>query len=225
MAYESAAAPASTLEHEPPTRRAAIRSTPCHMTAAVESPSQRKKRAKAPTETEQPLDPRHVDVEQQLERLHEQSFGWALACCGHHEADAEDVLQVTYARVISGQAVFKGRSSFRTWLFGVIRMVALEQTRRRKRRSRLDSEVAGRLELVSEPEAPGRIERSEVTRRLLEALATLPDRQREVLHLVFYEGLTVGEAAGVLGIGVGSARTHYARGKNRMRLLLGETDG
>ncbi|NNM34602.1 MAG: RNA polymerase sigma factor [Gemmatimonadetes bacterium] len=171
------------------------------------------------------MDARHVDVEQQLEELHEDSFGWALSCCGHHEADAEDVLQMTYARVISGRAVFKGKSSFRTWLFGVIRMVALEQRRRRQRRSRLDARAVGHLELVSEPEAPKRIERSDLTRRLLRALADLPERQREVLHLVFYDGLTVGEAAQVMGIGVGSARTHYARGKDRLRVLLGEADG
>ena len=132
---------------------------------------------------------------------------------------------MTYARVISGQAVFKGRSSFKTWLFGVIRMVALETRRRRQRRTRLDAQVVHHLTLVAEPEAPERIERSARTQRLLDALATLPERQREVLHLVFYQGLTVGEAAETLGIGVGSARTHYARGKDRMRVLLGGADG
>ena len=61
---------------------------------------------------------------------------------------------MTYARVISGRAVFKGQSAFRTWLFGVIRMVALEQRRRRQRRDRLDAKAAGHLTLISEPEAP-----------------------------------------------------------------------
>lgn len=161
-------------------------------------------------------------MEEQLEGLHEESFGWALHCCGHNHADAEDILQMTYARVLSGQAVYKGQSSFRTWLFGVIRMVARETLRRSRRRERLDVRAAGHLSLVAEPEAPDAVERSDMTRRLLEALALLPDRQREVLHLVFYEGLSVAEAAEVLTIGVGSARTHYARGKERMKRLLGE---
>ena len=160
-------------------------------------------------------------MEARLEGLHEESFGWALHCCGHHHADAEDVLQMTYARVISGKAVYKGKSSFRTWLFGVIRMVARETLRRRRRRERLDERAVGHLSLVAEPEAPAVVERSELTRRLLEALTALPERQREVLHLVFYEGLSVAEAAEVLEIGVGSARTHYARGKERMKKLLG----
>jgi RNA polymerase sigma factor (sigma-70 family) len=56
--------------------------------------------------------------------------------------------------------------------------------------------------------------------RLARALNVLPRRQRELLHLVFYEQLSIREAAGLLGISVGSARTHYERGKHRLRETL-----
>ena len=165
---------------------------------------------------------RPVDVEQELERLHEESFGWALACSDFDHAEAEDVLQMTYVRVISGQAAFGGRSTFRTWLFGVIRLVAAERRRRSRRRERLAAAAGARIALVVQEEpADEAVERSEGSRRLLAALACLPERQRQILHLVFYEGMSVAEAAGVLGIGVGSARTHYARAKDRMRTILG----
>ena len=55
---------------------------------------------------------------------------------------------------------------------------------------------------------------------LEKALTKLSERQREALHLTFYQGMTVEEAAEVMSVSVGSARTHYTRGKERLRGLL-----
>ena len=57
---------------------------------------------------------------------------------------------------------------------------------------------------------------------LTAALAQLSKRQQEVLHLVFYQSLTIQDAAIVLAMPVGTARTHYERGKARLRALIGE---
>jgi RNA polymerase sigma-70 factor (ECF subfamily) len=162
-----------------------------------------------------------TEVEAELERLHEESFAWALSCCEWDESEAEDVLQTTYLKVVSGKALFGGRSSFRTWLFGVIRRTAQELHRRtRRRRSRVVHLV---MDVVPAPDDPAReTERAEASRRLADALTRLSDRQREILHLVFYQDLTIAEAAAVMEIGLGSARTHYERGKARLRALLQE---
>lgn len=158
-------------------------------------------------------------LEAGLERLHEESFGWALSCCSGDHARAEDVLQNTYVRVLSGQAVFAGRSLFRTWLFGVIRRVAIEDSRRwRIERSRnvvLEHPAAQIIAHVG-----GAPDEFEWARALHEALAQLPDRQREVLHLVFYQDMSIAEAAEVMEVTVGTARTHYERAKARVRAFL-----
>ena len=64
------------------------------------------------------------------------------------------------------------------------------------------------------------LEWSELQRRFRQALAELPKRQRETLHLVFYQDLSVAEAAEVMNISIGSARRHYERGKKRLRESL-----
>jgi RNA polymerase sigma-70 factor, ECF subfamily len=163
------------------------------------------------------------ELETRLARLHADSFGWARSCCDWNDADAEDVLQTTYLKVISGRARFGGRSSFRTWLFGVIRQTAREHRRRAAsqwaRADRLRREDPG---VVGPVGAADPAEVAERRRVLRDALGQLPERQREVLHLVFYQDLTIREAADVMQVSVGSARVHYERGKKRLRSLLPE---
>ena len=166
------------------------------------------------------------ELEAQLGQLHEDSFGWALSCCGWDEADAEDVLQTTYLKVVSRRARFGGKSAFKTWLFGVIRQTAREHLRRtrshRDRVERLEQEMASGDRAVTQPDDP--VERSQTSGALLEAMAALAPKQREVLHLVFYQDLTVREAADVMGVSLGTARVHYDRGKKRLRALLSDEE-
>lgn len=164
-----------------------------------------------------------TELEAQLRWLHEESYGWALHCCGWDEPEAEDVLQTAYMKVVSGRASFEGRSAFKTWLFGVIRRTAQEFQRRAKRTERRAERFARdglQLEASEDPEQE--LLQAERSRELKDALKQLSDRQREVLHLVFYQDLTIAEAAEVMEVGLGSARTHYERGKARMRALLKE---
>ena len=154
--------------------------------------------------------------EDELERMHRAGFSWALACCGRDREEALDVLQASYLKVLDGKAKFLGRSSFKTFVFGVIRRTALEH-RRRRALEKLVLAKWSRLRVDPEPppDADDRIV-------LLWALSKLARRQREVLELVFYQGLTVEEAAQVLAISVGSARVHYDRGKKHLARRLAQ---
>ena len=71
---------------------------------------------------------------------------------------------------------------------------------------------------------PPLVERSETSSALLEAMAALPPKQREMLHLVFYQDLTIREAAGVMGVSLGTARVHYDRGKKKLKALLSDEE-
>ena len=160
-------------------------------------------------------------MEAELEALHARSFGWALACCDRDHDQASEVLQMAYVRVLEGTARFGERSSFKTFLFGVIRRTAVEQRRRRwLDAGRLARWAASRAPAVEAPDPEQTASTGESIRELRTALDRLSRRQRELLHLVFYQDLTVEEAAAVLSISVGSARRHYDRGKARLRVLL-----
>jgi RNA polymerase sigma-70 factor, ECF subfamily len=155
-----------------------------------------------------------AELKAEIERLHPAGFAWAMACCGRNRERAEDVLQTSYLKILDGRARFEARSSFRTFLFGVIRRTASEERRR--------AAIAGLLFGRDVPEsAPARDEVSAETLAVRDAVERLPRRQREVLHLVFAMGMTLQEAADTLSISSGAAATHYHRGKKRLGQVLG----
>lgn len=160
------------------------------------------------------IDPR------ELEQLHAQCFSWALTCTRGQRNEAEDVLQMTYLAIVEGRARFDGESSLKTWMFAVIR----NQARSRSRQIRYVLQSLTRIAAASVDE-PTSDEPHAETHRLVAALHALPNRQREVLDLVFYRGLTIAEAAGVLGIALGTARVHYERGKASLRALVDQQEG
>jgi RNA polymerase sigma factor (sigma-70 family) len=163
-----------------------------------------------------------ADLEQQLEGLHPASFAWALGLCGRDPEEAQDVLQETYLKIFDGKARFDGRATLKTWLFAVIRRTAANRRRLRWLRDlRFVSADVGSIPDGSDS-AERQAIRSERTSALLRALQHLARRQREVIELVFYHDMTIEEAAGVVGVSVGTARVHYHRAKQR---LLAELEG
>ena len=166
-----------------------------------------------------------AELKAELEVLHSASFGWALNCCRRDHAEAEEVLQTVYLKILEGKACFRGEASLKTWLFAVIRKTAIGEHRKNILRKLRWSDSSEQATLVSQLEQPGAaFEKSETQALFQSALRSLPRRQREALHLVFYQDLSLSEAAVVMGISIGSARQHYDRGKKRLRECLGQTE-
>lgn len=117
---------------------------------------------------------------------------------------AEEVLQETMIAVWKGADRFGGRSKLSTWLLGITRNQAHSLLRREKRGLRTPP-----LDLQTEDPASS-VERQVV---LEKALGALSPSQREVLHLTFYDHLTINETAEVLGIPPGTvkSRMYHAR--------------
>jgi RNA polymerase sigma-70 factor (ECF subfamily) len=166
-----------------------------------------------------------AELKAELESLHSASFGWALSCCRRDRAEAEEVLQTVYLKILEGKACFRGEASLKTWLFAVIRKTAIGEHRKNLLRKLRWSDSSEQAEMASPLEQPGAaFEKSETQALFQNALKTLPRRQREALHLVFYQDLSLSEAAVVMGVSIGSARQHYERGKKRVREFLGQTE-
>jgi len=157
----------------------------------------------------------------ELEKHHREGYVWALNCCSQNPVVAEDVLQRVYLKILDGAARFRPEASFKTWFFTLIRNTAADHWRQESRHEAglIEYEQStGALSQILQPDEL--LDRNHIHAVLATALSSLPARQEEIMRLVFYHDLTLSEAAAVMGVSIGTARTHYERGKGQLRRFL-----
>jgi RNA polymerase sigma-70 factor (ECF subfamily) len=109
-----------------------------------------------------------------------------------------------------------GAPEDRLWLFGVARRRLLEHHRRHRSRTRL----LHRLAAQPIPDDPAPVSIDPAHRRVRHALMTLRPRDREVLLLIAWDGLTHAEAAAVLDCSVNAIALRLRRARGRLRRVL-----
>jgi RNA polymerase sigma-70 factor (ECF subfamily) len=139
-----------------------------------------------------------------------------------HEADALDAVQEGFVKALTHLPSFQGRSSFKTWLLRVVSNAALDLGRQRGRREALSLDAYGpqekeKVQPLAEEDPAAGLERADLRRLLDEALAMLPEAQRQTFILHADGELSYREVAEVLGISIGTvmSRLYYARQKLR----------
>ena len=129
--------------------------------------------------------------------------------------DAEDVTQLCFVAAWQGRESYEpGRGSLLGWLLGIARRKVVDRVRSRGRENRAaDSARVAGVGGVDE-DMPDR-----VVDRLVVAdeLARLPDDQRRVLEMAFYDDLTHQQIATVTGLPLGTVKSHLRRGMARLK--------
>lgn len=145
-------------------------------------------------------------------RFADNVYGYARAIVGDDDA-AEDVAQQVFMRVIGAIGRHESRGvPFSAWLLRITRNVAVDHLRRRRR--------AVPCEDVPAPEGPREEVRAPLALALREALAELPDGQREVVVLRHVAGWSPGEIARRLGRSESSVHALHHRGRRALRASL-----
>jgi RNA polymerase sigma-70 factor (ECF subfamily) len=126
--------------------------------------------------------------------------------------DAADALAETYLIAWDKLDVIPRGDQARLWLFGVARHVNLRGVRRRRVGDELVARLAGELRTA---DAEFRLEDTK-HQRLRDALAELPERDREILTLTAWEELTPREIATVLGGSANAVRIRLHRARSRL---------
>jgi RNA polymerase sigma factor (sigma-70 family) len=133
-------------------------------------------------------------------------------------AAAEDVTATAFERAYRKRRRFDPRrGSPRAWLFGIARNAALDELRRRARQRRLTADPADE---TSPAEASSHVSAERLALR--EALQRLDPRERELIALRYFSGLSLAEVGAVLGISESNAGTRLHRTITKLRAEVGE---
>jgi RNA polymerase sigma factor (sigma-70 family) len=130
--------------------------------------------------------------------------------------EALDVLQDTYTSAVKGIARYRGEGSLEAWLAGI----ALRRARDWKRRFLGRFKQTDSLEGDPVPDQVLPQPDPDQGRRLRQALARLPERQRGAILLHEWMGYSFREVGEALGVSEATARVHAFRGREALRALL-----
>ena len=138
---------------------------------------------------------------------------------GRHE-DADDVLQNTFLKAWHHLDRFRGESTLKTWLYRIATNESLNFLRQQKRRAMepasesLENDL--RHSFAGEQQADG----DEIQRQLQAAIQALPERQRMVFSLRYFEEMKYEEMAVVLEVSVGGLKASYHHAVKKVENFL-----
>lgn len=120
--------------------------------------------------------------------------------------DADDIIQEVYIKAWIGLDTFRGDSKISTWLYRIAYNECLQFLQRKKKIVSLDSEECSIVhQLMSDDYFDG----DETEAQLQEAIQSLPEKQRFVFNLKYYQELKYEEISEICGTTVGALKTSY----------------
>ena len=138
---------------------------------------------------------------------------------GDH-ADADDVTQETFVKAFTNLGDFRGDSSFYTWLYRIAVNASLNAVRKRQIVEYLrESEIINKL-LPGGDDPHARLERMDAETAVERAVATLPEKQKAVFVMRYYEEMSYEEIAEILKTSVGGLKANYFHALKKVQEFL-----
>lgn len=141
-------------------------------------------------------------------RKYSEPLYWQIRRMVNNHDDANDLLQNTFMKAWSSIDSFRGDAKLSTWLYKIAineSLTFLERERKRLNVS-IDDESA---HLIHAIEADTNIDGDELKKELRKAIATLPEKQRLVFNMKYYDELTYEKMSEILGTSVGALKSSY----------------
>lgn len=156
----------------------------------------------------------------QLLRTYQERVYWHVRrIVGTHE-DADDVTQNTFIQVYRHVEKFEGKSQLYTWIYRIATNEALGLLRKQKHRRQLsvDDELA--IEQAHHPTADAPIDAEALQARLQAAVAQLPEKQRLVFNMRYFDEMSYKDISAVLGTTEGGLKASYHHAVKKIEAFI-----
>jgi len=141
------------------------------------------------------------------------AFRWSRS-----KEDAEDITQEVFIKLAGKIHLFDKRSKFTTWLYRLTANCAVDFVRKNSKWSHNKAAEPPKNELIASPN-PGP-ENNVISKSILSVIDRLPKKQKEAVLLVFSEGMSHKEAAGVAGCAETTISWRIFQAKRKLRKVL-----
>ena len=132
--------------------------------------------------------------------------------------DADDLVQEAFVKIWKGLDNFDGQSGLFTWIYRIATNEALQFLRKKKRLTWILSDSSTILEVYLKEDPV--LSADEVQMRLHKAILKLPDKQRLVFHLRYYDGLSYEKIAEITNTREGSLKASYHQAVLKIKKYL-----
>ncbi len=156
-----------------------------------------------------------------INRYQKTLYGLLVHVTGGDESLAEDLFQEAFVRAVRGAKTFDRNRSFKSWITAIALNLVRDDVRKRKLRGEVPLGEGGPEEQAAVGDQPGELaEHRDEVERVHAALSGLTEKEREVVLLHFYQGLTLSEAAEVLSVPLGTVKSRLHGALVRLKGLL-----
>lgn len=141
-------------------------------------------------------------------------------------SDAEDIVQETFVKCYLHIGELRRNEGFKAWLFQIMYNTAYRQMKKRKREMP-DEDIGIHADAADERTSLDRIIQTETEKQVSRAVSSLDFKHKAVVVMYYYNEMSTGEIAGVLGCTEGTvkSRLFYARKQLRQKLCGREKGG
>jgi RNA polymerase sigma-70 factor (ECF subfamily) len=158
----------------------------------------------------------------QLVRKYQQKVYWHVRKMVIDHDDADDLVQDTFVKVWNNLENFRQDASLYTWIYRIATNECLNFLQSKRRKFFLPLNDVG-AELSAKLEADDSLAGDEVEKKLQKAILRLPDKQRLVFNLRYYDEMPYEQMAEVTGTSVGALKASYHHAVKKIEQYVNET--